>query len=126
MPFTTERFLRRVSKFIDFYEPTIVVLRNLEGHTRRWKQAHELVEAITKFAREKGLPVHSYSRNQVRDAFEVHGTKTKHEIAQKIITWTPVLSKHEPKPRKLWLPEDHRMGIFDAVALAITHNYLKE
>lgn len=124
LPFSMAKFLQKVERFITFYRPTVVVLRNVEPTTNREKRAIALAESITKLAEERGLPVHAYTRRQVRDVFEIHQAWSKHEIAQKIIGWIPDLAIHEPKPRKFYLPEDHRMGLFDAVALAIAHDYL--
>lgn len=126
LPFSTQQFIKRIEKFIDFYRPKIVVVRDLSGDTYRGKQAIQLIESIAKLSAEKGLPVHCYTRKQIREVFEVHDAKSKHEISQKIISWLPDLAPLAPKPRKFWMPEDHRMGIFDAVALAITHDYLTE
>jgi hypothetical protein len=58
--------------------------------------------------------------------FEQFGAKSKYEIANKIIAWFPQLASRAPKIRKAWMDEDYNMGIFDALALAITHKYLTE
>jgi hypothetical protein len=62
----------------------------------------------------------------MRDVFEQFGAKSKYEIANKIVTWFPQLVSRAPKIRKPWMDEDYNMGIFDALALAITHKYLTE
>lgn len=126
LPFSKARFIKRVEKFIEFYQPKIVVLRGIEKDTWKNMQSGQLIEGITQLANERGLSVHSYTRKQIRDVFDVHEAKTKHEISQKLISWIPDLAPLAPQPRKLWMPEDHRMGIFDAVALAVTHDYLCE
>lgn len=126
LPFSKGRFLKRVEKFIDFYQPTVVTLRGVEGDVMPSRKAGQLLSAIAKLAEGRNLPVHSYTRKQVKDVFEIHGARTKHEISQKIIEWLPDLSVFAPTARKLWLPEDHRMGIFDAVSLAIAHDYLED
>jgi Holliday junction resolvasome RuvABC endonuclease subunit len=121
LPFCTKRLMQRVERFITYFQPTIVVLRGLELGKLKENNARKLIEAIIELGKERGLPVYSYTRKQIKDCFETHEAQTKHEIAQKIISWLPSLSSYAPKVRKLWLPEDHKMGIFDAVALAITH-----
>lgn len=125
-PFTTDRFLKRIDKFITYYRPKVVILRDIAPDTFQGKYAVELAESISTLASSKNLPVHTYTRKQVKDVFKVHGAGSKHEIAKLLASWIPDLQPHTPAPRKLYLPEDHRMGIFDAVSLAVAHDYLTE
>lgn len=126
LPFCINSFLKRIERFLDFYSPKIVVLRGLTPNSYRGKQAEQLITSITKLVFERGLPVHHYTRKQIRDVFDIYDARSKHAIAQKVIERIPELSYLKPKPRKLWMPEDHRMGVIDAVALAITHEHLNE
>lgn len=123
-PFLISRFLNRVEKYIDYYAPSIVALRYVPKDSYRAKQASKIASAISELAVHKGLRVYTYKREDIRQVFEIHGASTKHEIAQKIVSWIEDLAHLTPRPRKLWLPEDHRMGILDAAALAITHEHL--
>jgi Holliday junction resolvasome RuvABC endonuclease subunit len=119
--------LERITKFVEFYTPTIIVVKDYNSsYSRHSKRVAELVESIAKHAGEVKIPVYRYSRQQVRDVFEQFGAKSKYEIAQKIIYWFPQLASRAPKIRKAWTDEDYNMGIFDALALAITHKYLTE
>ena len=82
------------------------------------------LDAITKIAAGYGIPVYQYSREQVKDVFEIFGAKTKFERAHKIIETIPALASRAPKIRKPYMDEDYNMGVFDAVALVFVHQYL--
>lgn len=126
-PISNKKLLERITKFVEFYTPTIIVVKDYNSsYSRHSKRVAELVESITNYAKEVKVPIYRYSRQQVRDVFEQFGAKSKYEIAQKIIYWFPQLASRAPKIRKAWTDEDYNMGIFDALALAITHKYLTE
>ncbi len=44
---------------------------------------------------------------------------TKHKIALVLADKFPELWEHLPRVRKLWMAEDERMNIFDALAMAM-------
>jgi Holliday junction resolvasome RuvABC endonuclease subunit len=117
----------RVEKLIEFNKPQVVVIRDCRAKgAKAGKQALELEQSITRFAINHKIPVYVYSRQQIRDVFEISGASTKFEIAQKIAESFPELASRVPKVRKIHKPEDHGMGFFDAIALAFTHHYLSE
>jgi len=104
-----------------------VILRDHLGNVPpQSKRLIRLIEKVTNAAREQGLKVKHYEREDVRCFFEQFEVKTKYEIAQAIIRWFPELKGREPKVRKLYMNENHNMGAFDAVALALTHFYMTE
>lgn len=124
-PLRNSRIIRQVESRLDYYQPTLVVLRDDQSqYSRKSLRIKSLIERIIELAKKIGLPVHQYTREQVRDVFEIWGVRTKHEIAQKLSDWFPELATRTPPPRKPYLPESHHMGVFDAVALAVTHHYL--
>ncbi len=45
--------------------------------------------------------------------------KSKDAIARTIAQLMPEFEQHLPPVRKIWMSEDYRMGIFDAVAIAM-------
>ena len=126
-PIFNGKVLNRIIKFIQFFKPHIIVVKNYgTKRSRLNKRGEALVESVVQYADEIKVPVFKYTREQVRDVFEQFGAKSKYEIAKKIITWFPQLEAHTPKIRKPWMAEDYYMGEFDAVALAVTHLYLTE
>ena len=121
-PLSNERVLARINKFVEFHRPTVVVIRKLEDlHSRRAKQVQSTIDVITDYAKGLHLPVHQYSRENIREAFEIQGAKTKYEIVQKLVLWFPHLEPKVPKIRKAWMSEAYTMCLFDALALAVTH-----
>jgi Holliday junction resolvasome RuvABC endonuclease subunit len=122
-PVCNRTVMERVRKFIDYYKPTIIFVRDPEPSNGRVARLAADIEA---HAASEGLPVYKYTRRQTREVFGTFNATTKHEISQKILTWFPELAVRAPRLRKAWMEEDYNMGVFDAIALAVTHEYLKE
>lgn len=122
-PVSNGRVMERVRRFLDYYKTTVILVRDAQPYSKRIRR---LLEDIAAHAEENGLSVYRYSRQQIKDTFEIHGASTKYEISSKLSEWFPALNLRSPKFRKAWMDEDYNMGIFDAVALAVTHWYLKE
>lgn len=125
-PLSNDRLLEHIEKAIGFYQPTILIVRDGESIHKKGERNKRLIEEVLKLAIVKNLPVYQYSRQQVRDVFELMGATTKHEISQRIIEVLPELSERAPQKRKLWASEDYSTGLFDALALAYAHDYLTE
>jgi len=126
-PIFNGKILERIIKFVNFFKPEIIVVKDYGlGHSRQSKRGVELVESIAKYAEEIKVPVYRYTRQQMRDVFEQFEATSKYEIAKKIVSWFPQLESHTPRIRKPWMAEDYYMGEFDAIALAVTHQYLTE
>lgn len=122
-----DKTLGKITQFIDIVRPKVVILREAEISTAIYDtHAVRLLKKIMKIVEQRQIPLHRYSRQQIRDTFDVFGTKSKYEIAQKIAEWFPVLKVHTPRIRKPWKHEDYCMAVFDAVALAVTHQHLSE
>jgi hypothetical protein len=61
-----------------------------------------------------------FSRDHVMKTFIADGQGTKHMLAEIMAKRFPEqLGPQLPPKRKLWMSEDSRMSIFDAVALAM-------
>jgi hypothetical protein len=97
----------------------------LQDTTRRGTHRAPRIEALNhqtlQLAKQRGVPVRTYSRPQVREYFEEFGATTKQRIAEIVAQHTPALALYVPPPRKPWKSEDARMGIFEAAALAWTY-----
>lgn len=125
-PKSTEKLLPRIQKFIDFFQPRIVVIREDDGRRYKLNRLKKVVSAIESVAVERNITVHHYSREDIKQVFAQFGNTTKYEIALKIVEWFPELTHKTPKLRKAWMDEDYNMGIFDALSLAIAHAYTME
>ncbi|MBS1619280.1 MAG: hypothetical protein JST76_12220 [Bacteroidetes bacterium] len=115
--------MRRIRRFVDYYQPEILLVRDVAPSNPR---VCRLVSEIEEHAKAEGLSVERLSRHQVREVFRIFNAKTKYEISRQILEWFPELEGHAPKVRKSYMDEDYTMGIFDALALASAHKYLGE
>lgn len=68
-----------------------------------------------------GSHVHWYSRADIKACFSRYGAESKDAIVSVIARLLPEFEQHVPPKRRIWMSEDYRMGVFDAVALAMTH-----
>jgi len=123
-PMGNEKALKFVRKFTEYFKPEIVILRDYHKLTKRGERIQALLKDIAKIAEELNVPFYRYTREQIRFTFEQYGATTKYQISQKIIEAFPELATHSPRIRKVYENEDYRMGRFDAIALATTHEYL--
>ncbi|WFU32408.1 hypothetical protein QA635_39025 [Bradyrhizobium brasilense] len=112
--------LTRITAVFDQYAPdTLVVQDTSEQGTERVRRIRKLNASIIKLASDRGIPVFAYSRDQVRRAFEPYGCPNKNSLAELIAKHIPAFHQYVPPPRKPWMSEDRRIGLFDAAALAL-------
>jgi len=113
--------LRQIAELIDFYRPDRLIVEDCVGsRSRRGQRSRHLIERAVELAREKGIPTHRISSAAIRRTFGPAGACTKYKIALAIAGRFPELAWRLPPIRKPWMSEDARMGMFDAVALAVT------
>jgi hypothetical protein len=110
--------LSRVESLLDRYEPDILVTQDVSRNTRSGA-ALAMVTDLRAATEKRGIPVYTYSRRDVEDAFEPYGANNKQEIAELIARNIPAFERYVPPPRKPWMSEDARMGLFDAAALGL-------
>jgi hypothetical protein len=114
--------LQKIRELTDFYRPDVLVLEDYEGPgSRRARRIRTLINLVAGHAAEEGMSTAFFSRAAVRTCF---GLETKRQIAEAIARELPELEPRMPPIRRIWMSEDRRMGIFDAVSLAMTffHN----
>jgi hypothetical protein len=115
--------LQKIRELIIFYRPDVLVLEDYEGQgSRRAKRIRVLINLITGHAVGEGMSTAFFSRAEVRACF---GLTNKREIAEAIARDFPELEPRLPPVRKIWMSEDCRMSIFDAVSLAVTFFHAK-
>jgi Holliday junction resolvasome RuvABC endonuclease subunit len=121
-----QQCLVKIEALIDFYEPDVVIVEDASrGVSRRSKRIQRLIQDINALAIRKKLKRRSYSRAMIKEFFSEFGAATKPQIAQTIAGWLPELKPRLPPVRKIWMSEDPRMAIFDAVALVLTFFYFE-
>ena len=121
-----ENAIDRVQNLIDEYAPDTLLLEDHAGAgSRRSARVETLIDDLADLAGQRGIAVARYSRDRIRECFAEFGATTKYEIAQAISRSLPEFPPQLPPERKIWLPEDYRMSIFDAVSLIFTHFYFQ-
>src|SRR5258708_34838862 len=111
------RCLARIVTILDQYLPDVLVLQDTsEQGTRRARRIVKLNEAVAALAEARGLPGYVYSRDKVREAFELFGVTNKQALAEIIAKHIPAFERYVPPPRKPWKSEDARQGNFDPAA----------
>ena len=111
----------RLKDMIRLHEPEVFVLEDAGAKgSRRHLRIRALAKRMVALARHLDVPVMLFSRAKVRKAYFADGKGTKDALARIILEKYPDdLSSWMPPRRKLWTSEDSRMGIFEAVALAL-------
>jgi hypothetical protein len=111
--------LRQIGDLIDRYQPDALVLEeHADPRSRRCSRIRHLLDGISELALARGVKVQRISKRRLGRAFS-SGRATKYKAALAIAGRFPELAVRLPSIRKPWMSEDVRMGIFDAVALAL-------
>jgi Holliday junction resolvasome RuvABC endonuclease subunit len=119
------RCLEKIALLMDLHQPDAVVLEDATAKgSRRSARIRRLYRAIRHLAGSRSIETHHYSRATIRKCFARFGAATKYEIAQVIARQIAAYEPLLPPPRKIWMSEDPRMGLFDATALAFTFFHL--
>ncbi len=120
------RTLKLVGELIEWYRPGVIVLEDTSAQaSRRCSRVTGLIDDIAELALKGNVRVKRISKATVKEAFAECPTQTKYEIATAIGKRFPELASRVPPFRKLWMSEDYRMSIFDAVAFAVTGFHLQ-
>jgi len=98
-----------------------VVRRPRRVKTGRGATPGPILRTIAREAAALPIPVHSLSRGEVREAFQLLRGRTKEEIAEALVGIFPELVTRLPPKRKKWQPEYRGMIVFDAVAVGFAY-----
>jgi hypothetical protein len=114
------RSLSNVANLIEHYKPNAIVLENTRSQgSRRRSRVQALIEDIVELAKEQNITVKRFSRKQLNRGFIKEKRGTKHTLATYLAARFPEeLGFRLPPKRQIWMNQDYRMDIFDAVALA--------
>lgn len=116
------RAMKRFSRLLDQYEPSVLVLEAFEGpDAHRSERIQTLAKEMQGTAAGRGIDTYVYRRADVGRILCSDPAATRQEIARATIERLPFLEPRLPKERRLWTSEDARQPLFDAVALAFTH-----
>lgn len=113
--------MTRIMDLLEWYAPEILVLEDCDAPTsRRAPRIRALAHEVRRMARAVEVRVTSVSWQRVREVFGRSARTTKGQIAARVAQLYPIMSRHLPPKRKIWMSEDERMNMFDAIALGIT------
>lgn len=116
------QLLEVVERLCAALKPDVLIIEDtLDPSCKRSARVRRLCALIASFAESEGLTLVRYSRATVRHTFREAGAITRYEIAQIIASTIPAFSHRVPRLRKQWQSEDHRLAVFEAASLALTH-----
>lgn len=115
--------LSKIKKLMCLFQLEALILPDvLEKGSHRNARMKKLVRQVNAFTRRKGLKVKIIGRESVRASIFGDGNGNKYARALKISNRFPEeLADFLPPERHTGDDEDHRMPIFDAVALALAY-----
>jgi hypothetical protein len=112
--------LRQLADLIALYQPELLLVEDSSANgSRRSERVDRLIQMARDAALERGVKVRAIPRTKLGRAFVHDSQATKYRMALAIAGRFPELARRLPPIRKPWMSEDTRMGIFDAVALAL-------
>lgn len=102
--------------------PAEFVIENADvAGSRRNGRIRRVCRKAIELAKKKGIKPTAYAHSEVIGTFATEIARTRYEIAEVIAKRIPDFEHLLPPKRKIWMPEDARMGLFDAAAVGITH-----
>ena len=121
------KIITKIEELMSWYRPEVLVLENAHGAgSRRAERIRQLYLQVIELAKTRKIPVRQFTRSDIKVAFASRNASTKYEIAQAVSRELPDLAPWLPPPRKIWMSEDPRLGIFDAASLALTFFDLRQ
>jgi hypothetical protein len=116
---TNAQGMRVIENLIERYTPDVIVIEDVVATSTRGPRVKNLLRRISRLATQKRIQCIRFSRAKIMETFA--GTlRNKYQVASIIAAKLPELARRLPKPRKAWMPEDPRMSIFGAAALALS------
>jgi hypothetical protein len=110
---------RAIDKLIDRFRPDVLALEDWDSAgSRRCGRVQELLGRIAAAEGNRVL-VRLITWREIRAVGPLPQTGTKHGRACFLAERFPELQAFQPPFRRLWMPEDDRMAIFDAVGFAV-------
>jgi hypothetical protein len=113
---------KSIAKLLGIFSPSLVVVKiERRKSMPNSPGVKPILAATRRVATAHGALFRTVTRRDLRNAFRVHGAKTKYEIASTLAVMFPELLWKLPPPRKIYKSEASSMTIFDAVAMGVTH-----
>ena len=123
---TKDKYIKRLFHFVNSYKPQLIILRGYSKDDNRIsKRTKKIIDAFEREAEKLNLQIHKYSREEIKMVFKQFGGNSKYQISKTLCSWYPELQPRMPDIRKNSHAEHYQMGVFDAFALMLTHQYLE-
>ncbi|MBL8309476.1 MAG: hypothetical protein JNL19_03540 [Burkholderiales bacterium] len=121
------RILDDLELLIERYHPDVLVVEAFDAPVfRRPARMRTLYVAIRNLAELRGVSVETVSRETIRHVFSRFGAKTKNQIAVVIAREITAFKHLAPAPRRAWMSESRRQGLYDAATLGLSYYALIE
>lgn len=115
-----EATLQDIRALIENCHPDCILIEDYaEPSSRRALRIKKLYQMIVDFAKKESIEICRIPHDAIIACFSPEGARTKHEIAQVIAQQIPALTHRLPRLRQIWMSEDPRQSLFDAVALGM-------
>lgn len=113
--------LRGTQELLEWYGPEILVVEDTRRpDSMRRKRVRSLFPKLRKLAARMRVAFDPIPWTSVREICGGSVRATKETIAAAMAARFPELASRLPPHRKVWMREDPRASIFDAVAMAVT------
>jgi Holliday junction resolvasome RuvABC endonuclease subunit len=111
--------IRRLADLVGLYSPHVLVVEDCGGPgCRRRPRVRTLIADMVTYGDVAGVEVRQITWRAVREA-TVGSRANKEAVAQAVARMFPELADRLPPHRKIWMSEDPRMSLFDAVGLGL-------
>jgi len=119
--------VRKLRVLLKRYTPDMLVVEDVNHRSsRRWRRVRQLVAWFSREARHQHIALRRVAHQQVRKHFAAYSPHvTKYGVALALAERFPELRERLPRVRKMWMTEDERMSIFDALAMALVATSVK-
>lgn len=113
-----EELRQRLSDLVDKYRVRSVYVEQIDG-SRRGSRSRLAVKITVDYAHTAKLTVADVNQTQMRTVLGLRANSTRHEVAVRICELLPELETQLPLSRRPWQPENERISVFIAAALAL-------
>jgi RNase H-fold protein (predicted Holliday junction resolvase) len=119
-----ESCLKHIDKLMEHYAPDVLVVEDVSAkNSRRSARVRQLSEQLIASVQSRDVKTVPISRQNLLRTFLANSKGSKHDFAQAVTACFPEeLGIYLPPKRRLWMSEDYRMAIFDAVAFAFINS----
>lgn len=117
---------RKLEDLLARMDPSFVVLvlSGLTGN-KEVPAVRSIARSLRTASTSRSIQIVSLHRSVIRAAFAPFKARSKHQIAVALIQAFPEIGWKLPPARKIWVKEDSRMAIFDALAGAVAYHKMQ-